>query len=453
MTNRGSGKNVLSGSHHDATTHQPSQIETAGEIFPGGASIELIADSETGRLLLLFTDAQTCRLAPRIQYGGRSYVPFHLDARILRAVRIPHEVRDYGTTRKVFMPIQQIFMEYGFREDVAQLATYFIFSTWFPESVPAAPCLLISGPRPEADLFLQLLACLVRHPLQLADFNLTSLSSLMKIQPTLLIGQEHLSASKLRPLFASNNPESYVPLGDGLASFYSAKAIYRGIQVNEDEFGKASLRIDLTPLRGKLPILDSKTQQDIAEKFQPKLLSYRTKNTEKVRESNFDFPWLTSGVRVLARILGVCITDSPELQADLAPLLQRQQQAIREQNWFDKHCVAIEAGLAFCHSIQGDHRVYVGKFADEVNIILKGRGHVGTLEPKEMGTILRYLGFSPKRDKSGRAIRLSEEVRRHLHRLAYEFDVAAVVDGGARCQHCGEVQKTDMTWNASASEE
>ena len=53
-----SRKSVSSGIHHDAATNQPSPIETAGEIFPGGTSIELIADSENERLFLLFTAGQ-----------------------------------------------------------------------------------------------------------------------------------------------------------------------------------------------------------------------------------------------------------------------------------------------------------------------------------------------------------------------------------------------------------
>ena len=453
MANRTAHKSATSRTRQDATTNQPSPIGTAGESFPGGASIELISDSKTGRLLLLFTDEQNCSIAPHIQYGGRTYLPINLDARALKAVRFPHEVGDYETTRKLFMANRQVFMEYGFPKEAAQVGTHFDFSTWFPDCLPAAPCLLINGPRPEAELFFQLLACLVRRPLQLADFNPKSLSSLMEIQPTLLIGQEHLSPSKLRLLLASNNPHSFVPLGDGLASFYSAKAIYRGIPFSEDSLGNTMLRINLTPIRGKLPILDSKTQEEIAREFQPKLLKYRTRNIDIVRESSCDFPWLTSGGRILARILGACITDDPELQSELAPFFQRQQQAIREQNWLDSRCVTIEVGLAFCHSVQKDRLVHVREFADDANTIMKFRGDTKTLEPKEMGNILRSLGFSPKRDRRGYAIRFTDEVRRQIHRLAYEYDVAAVVEGKPRCQHCSEVQKAGSTGNASASED
>ncbi|HEV2520743.1 MAG TPA: hypothetical protein VGT24_00060 [Candidatus Acidoferrales bacterium] len=448
-----SRKSVSSRIHHVAGTNQPSPIETAGEIFSGGTNIELIADSENKRLLLLFTEGQTSRVATRIEYRGRAYVPFNLDARTLRGVRFPHKVSDYGSTKSLFTAIQDFAAEYGYAEEIAQLGTYFVFSAWFPDCVPAAPCLLITGPRPEACLFLQLLSCLVRHPLQLVDFNAKSLSSLMAIKPTLLICQEHLSASKLRLLFASTNPDAYVPLEGGLANFYSVMAIYRGIPFHEGSVANTILQMNLTPIRRKLPILDSKTQEEIAGKFQSKLLKYRTRNIDKVRESAFDFPWLTSGARILARILGACIVDAPELQADLAPFFQRQQQAIREQNWLDARCVAIEAGLAYCHSVKRDHRVFVGKFAYDLNTILKGRGHAGSVEPKEIGNILRSFGFFPKRGSKGYALRLTDEVRRRIHRLAFENDIAAVVDAKPRCQHCREIMKNGIRGKSSTPEE
>jgi hypothetical protein len=301
-------------------------------------------------------------------------------------------------------------------------------------------------------LLFHLLGCLVRRPLHLVDFNRNSLSSLMKIQPTLLIGQEHLSASKLRLMFASNNANSYVSLGGGLVSFYSAKAIYRGMQFKEDSLGDPLLRINLTPLRGKLPILDSEAQEKIARKFQAQLLNYRTRNIERVRQSAFDFPWLTSGMRILARVLGACIVDAPELQAGLAPFFQRQQQGMREQAWLDKRCVAIETGLAYCHSEQNEQRIYVGKFADDVNTVFKGRGHVESLEPEEMGKILRSLGFSPERDRKGYAICLTDKVRRHMHRLAFQFEVAALLGGKPRCPHCHEILKGNVTRGSPTTE-
>jgi hypothetical protein len=96
--------------------------------------------------------------------------------------------------------------------------------------------------------------------------------------------------------------------------------------------------------------------------------------------------------------------------------------------------------------------VYVGKFADAVNAVLKGRGDSEPLGPKEMGAILRSLGFSPKRSSKGYAFRITDEIRRHIHRLAFEFDVPALLEGKPRCPHCQEILKGEITTNLPASE-
>jgi hypothetical protein len=429
----------------------PTPIETAGEVFPGGACIELIQNPETAKLLLLFSDVKNCTATDRIEHGGRTYIPLKLDSKTIHAMKLPDEARDFHTTGDLFHAIRQIFADYGFWQNIAAAGTYFVFSSWFPDCTPTAPCLLVSGPKPEADLFFQIMACLVRHQLQLADFNWGNLYSVMKVQPTLLFGENLMSASKLRMLFASNNPQTLVPAEDTLVSFYSAKAIYRGAQFEEGSNDNSILRINLMPVRGRLPILSLQTQLEIARKFQCQLLRYRIQNIEKVRDSVFDFPWLAAGPRILARVLGACIVDSPEIQADLTPIFRRQQQAVCENAWLDKYCIAIEVGLALCHSKPEEFFAFVGNFTDDVNTILKARGNNELLEPREMGSILRSLGLYPKRRTKGFAIRMTIEIRRMIHRLALEFDVAALMDEKPRCPHCHDVIKSDIAGASPAT--
>jgi hypothetical protein len=431
-------------------TSNPS--ETAGEIFSDGASIELILNPETAQVLLLFSKDGNCTVANRVEHGGRTYVPLILDATIMRAVRFPDQSSAYHSTNDLFHAIRQSFAGYGFSDGIATAGAYFIFSTWFPDCIPAAPCLLVNGPKPEADLFFQIMACLVRHPLQLADFNWGDLSSLMKIQPTLLFGQNLLSGSKLRLLLASNSPQTLVPSGHSLVSFYSAKVIYRGTQFEESSTDNSMLRINLMPLRGKLPILDLKTQAAITRKFQSELVNYRAQNFQKVRDSIFDFPWLAAGARILAVVLGACIVDSPEIQAELTPIFQRQQQAMREHAWLDKRCIAIEVGFAFCHGKQEEFLAFVGSFTEDANTILKARGSTELLEARQMGSILRSLGLYPKRVTKGFAIRMTNEVRRTFHSLALEFDVAAHTDQKTRCPQCHDVIKSGVAGATPAPE-
>jgi hypothetical protein len=424
-----------------------NSFQTAGEILPNGGCFELLAGPTTGELRLLLTTNEGRWAGPRIEHLGVVYSPLALESGLFRAIRLPNKLINYVSTKKLFTEVCQVFVERGFSEEVATIGTYFVFASWFPDCLPEAPCLLIVGPRPEASLFFQVLGCLTRRPLQLSELNRNKMTVLLQIQPTLLVSQSVLSPSKLKLLFASNSPNSYIFLNEGLKRFFMGKAIYLGAKADEDPVGDPKLRINLSPIRGRIPILDSKDQELIAAKFQPLFLTYRTTNIDKVRNSTFDFSWLPSGLRIIARILGACIVDEPELQANLSSFFKSQQRESREKIWIDKRCVACEVGLGFCHSGDAASLVFVGQFAENVSTVLRGRGQSESVGPKEMGAILRSIGFSPKRGNKGCALRLTDEIRRQIHKLAFQFDVASLLDGKLRCPHCREIFEADHAEN------
>jgi hypothetical protein len=68
------------------------------------------------------------------------------------------------STGALFAAIKESIVNCGLSEHAAQVAVYFLLSSWFVEILPVAPFLLISGPRAEASLLLALLSRLVRHP-------------------------------------------------------------------------------------------------------------------------------------------------------------------------------------------------------------------------------------------------------------------------------------------------
>ena len=235
-------------------------------------------------------------------------------------------------------------------------------------------------------------------------------------------------------------------------NIYCATAVYRADTLDHGLLGDATLQINLAPSRGRLPILEAKAKQEIAGELQPKLLAYRSRNIARVRESEFDLPGLASEIRILARILGACFVDAPELQAGLGPLLEEHNEKIRAEHWIDLHSVAIEALLFHCHSGEKE-LVYVGEITRTACTILKGRGESTPLKPRAMGPILRSLGLSPKRVTKGFIIQLADGVRRRIHRLARDYDVAAVQEGVARCPHCSEIAAAREPRGEPTSEE
>jgi hypothetical protein len=103
---------------------------------------------------------------------------------------------------------------------------------------------------------------------------------------------------------------------------YGAKALYCSRLERDDSFGDAAPHINLLPSEGLLPILTQKDRQDLAARFQPELLAYRVRNIARVAAGQFDDADLSKDVRPLAGLLAGCIVDAPELQADIAPLLE-----------------------------------------------------------------------------------------------------------------------------------
>jgi hypothetical protein len=338
------------------------------------------------------------------------------------------------STVELFKAVCETLTDRDLPEKVALLTTYFCFSAWFPDCLPVAPCLLITAPRPEARFLLEFLACLVCHPLLLGRVTPEGLLSLpMDPRPTLLIDHERVSSSTWNLLRASNYPDTYVPSRGGLRNIYCAKAIYRGSEAADDNLDDSALRINLPPSRGRFPVLDAKDKRAIAEELQPKMLAYRHRNFAAVRDSHFDLPEFSSGIRILARVLGAPIIGAPELQADLAPLLREYYDETQVAQWLNPRCVLIEAALYYCHGGNGK-TVYVGQVTRAANAILKGRGETIQLEAKQVGGILRRLGLIPNRNKRGFAIQLNDTACRHIHQLANSFDVTG--EAALTCPHC-----------------
>jgi hypothetical protein len=425
--------------------------ETGGKVFPNGRCIELFRD-ENGRLG--FYDSSDNTFRQRVEYQGQAYVPPVIHPSLSEILRVPTglTVARHSTANN-FTKICALFTERGISDQAAKGLTYWALSTWFAELFPLAPCLILTGSRPEASLVLQLLSCIVRHGLPLADINMSGFRFLpMHIQPTLLIS--HLSPATLKVLFVSNCPGVYLPTKDGFADLYCAKAIYAGNHLLDADFGSA-FRVHLASSHGKLPVIGDLEQQKLAADLQPRLADYRIMHASRVRDSDFDMPALGSELRMLARVLGSAIADAPELRVELVDLLQQYQDDIAAGNAFNEESITVEALLSqsHSHSEQYDQLVYVGQLADTSNRILKDRGSREKLEPKALGWILRNsLGFNPKRNGKGFAIKLTEDVRSRIHQLAREFHVSAVNETATGCSQCAEILTSDGKEGSSNSE-
>jgi len=416
-----------------------SPIYTLGEVFPDGTCIELIKDPVTGNPLLLrdFSGAE------QIEFRGTVYHPATINPSIIEAMQLPTKRGNYASTKQLFTDVRGLLHSCGFPEKISFVIPYFVFASWFPEFLPLAPCLYISGPQPETQAFLQLLGCLVRHPLPLREITKNGLCSLPKgLFPTLLIHQQEITKSTWHLLRGSNFRGNYILHNGTLLDPFCVKAIICRNVVDAYSSEDPLLQIDLLPSIGRFPLLAGKELRGISGDFQAAMLDYRCQNIAKVRGSHCDFPEFDSSIRMLGRTLGAAIVGAPELQADLEPLLRGYQEEIHSARAFDLRCIALEALLFHCHK-QRNERVLIGQITKTVNAILNGRGENIEVEPEQVGRVLRRHGFTPTRNAKGFALRLDESVCLRTHEFAHRLRVATVQYEMGTCPLCKEFNVKD----------
>jgi len=182
-------------------------VETAGTAFSDGYSIELIEDANGS---LSFLDSKCVEPQQRIKHAGQVFVPPDLAHSVLTALTFARGRTDYGETADLFAQMFGLFIDRGISEDYALACVYFVFASWFPEFLPVAPCLILTGSEAEARTILRLLAALVRFALPLAEINIDTFDCVTRnLQPTLLISC--IDPKIWRMLFASNHPRAFLP--------------------------------------------------------------------------------------------------------------------------------------------------------------------------------------------------------------------------------------------------
>jgi hypothetical protein len=400
--------------------------ETGGIVLSDGRCIELIRD-KTGALALF--DSVTKKYDKEIKCGGQIYVPPTMSASLAGGLTIPVGCAPSGSTAETFTKLCGVFTERGVPEALAQKLTYWSLSTWFTDLLPLAPCLLLTGPRFEASLILQILACVVRHGLPLGAFNLAGFQSLpMHAQPTLLISDVNPSMVKL--LANSNYHQPYLTKG-GLLDLYCAKALYAGPRINLALDG--AFHVHVVPFRSKQPVITTFDQLSLTAEFQPRLVDYRITHAKQVREFMLDIACLSSEFRLLGGVLGAGVIDDSDLRSRLANVLQEHQDEI-SVGVISPEPFVIEALLNLIHTNSREFLVHIGELAVSTNVIAKGRG-AEKIEPKSLGWMLRNsFNLTPKRDAKGFAIRMTNPIRQRVHQLAVAFQAWNALS--SECTYC-----------------
>lgn len=413
-------------------------METLGEVFADGSFIEVVHDpADRDALNLMLFDGETAQIGPRVDHEDHVYVPRKIDPTLVRELYLPAEFRPSESVPQLAADMAHLVQKYcGLKEEAVELMARFFFAGWVMDALPAAPSLVIIGPESrEIAQLLALTKCLSRHTLPLMELTATDLRSFpTELGLTLAIDQPGFKRNLGRLLNASRQRMIKVPRHGTLWYPYFSKVVYCIDQFQASLIKGAKLVV--APNGHSVPLLDDREQARIAHDFQPRLLSYRFANYGTVLARCTENANPESAARAPVNVLPSSDFKDAELHANILDLVADSAADSSDDRWTDPTTVLIESLLMACHLPNQSAR-YMGQIADEIMTLLSARGEERKIRPKQVGRMIRDLGFQTElRDSQGIKLLLTEAVRKKIHKLAHDFAVLSIENPVLGCPNC-----------------
>lgn len=274
-------------------------------------------------------------------------------------------------------------------EDVAELASLWVISTWFQDALTILPCLIITGPAHDGGGLLHVLGDLCRRPALLAGFQRSHLGVLRWGCETNLVSEPNLDKRTAALLGNLTDRSFLVVEGGSLAPCSRSTAIYAGENPTTHKI-QHSIHIHISATNAAPPARPEWLWKT-TEHLPLHLAQYREKNLRHVRQWTMVPSGVCGETAATAAALARCIVDSPALQSKVITLLKTQDQRRRFEMSDTIEAVVVEATLAL--SREGRECAYVREIAKEVNHRLEARGETVRLSPEKVGHRLKKLGL------------------------------------------------------------
>jgi len=418
-------------------------IETLGEVFADGCFIEVVHDpADRDAIQLLLFDGESAQIGPRVEHDTQTYVGRAIDPGIACELYLPAELHLNESVPQLGAGIVQLVQKYsGLPDEAAELMARFFLANWVMDALPAAPSLVIVGPESRAvtQLF-GLIKCLSRSALILTEVTASSLGSLpTELGLTLAIDQPEFSGPLERLLNASRKRTTKVPRRGTLWSPFFSKVIHCANHFQA--WPIRAVKLIVAPNGNALPLLNDQEQARIARDFQPRMLSYRFENFAAVRARTSENSNNESAVRPRVGFLPAATFEDAELRSKILDLVVDCAADDGDDRWTDPTVVLLECLAMSCHLPNQTSR-YMGQVAEEIMTLLSARGEERKIWPKQVGRMIRELGFETEpRDAQGVKLLLTDTVRKKIHKLAYDFGVSSIENPVPGCPHCEALGK------------
>jgi hypothetical protein len=359
----------------------------------------------------------------------------------MSSIPLPTGPKPYGTTTELFTRIHlKIAEQTQLSDSLCALLTFWIFSTWFHEAVSIAPCLAITGSPYEGDVVLRTLRTFCYRPMLLIGSNRAVLKGIdWYYKRTLLISAPNLD-NQMAALVGSSTSPGYMTLVEAkYCDLFGSKALYLGedLPMKMKSMLQHCVHIHATATlkagTRHAPSLSNETIQDI----QNQLLQYRMNNLPKLYRSWLNAPELSAETHAIAKALGSCMIDAPDLQAKLVSLLTpyaAQQIAERSDS-----LEALTVGATLRLSHKGKGQIFAREIAAEVNRMQEERGQTLPFNPEKAGHKLKKVGLLTRRlSQAGNGLIMDHPTVVLIHELAADYSMEDVSPeaGNMHCPLC-----------------
>jgi hypothetical protein len=293
-------------------------------------------------------------------------------------------------------------------------SAFWVISTWFQEALIVLPCLVITGPAHGATELLRVLHDLCCASVLLAGFRRGDLKDVSC--RTLLIAETNMTSRTAALLGSLTNRGVIIVEQGSYLHCHSSKAIYIGDDPPIKRIQNA-IYIDVTPALYAAKGIPQECVYGNIEYLRGHLAKYRENNLAQVGRLEFIPTGVSPETGAIAKALGSCIVDSPDLRAALISILApRDRQQISER-LDTAEALVVEAVLALSRG--GAEQLYAREIAVEVDRLVEARGERSKLSPEKVGHRLRKLGLPTRRlSQAGNGLVLGKETLTRLLTLS-----------------------------------
>jgi len=455
------GNKVQEGVSPDASPSAPAELELLNfRVFPDSTLVEAVKNqSQPARLRFLVWNAETVTFQEYFEYGGSRFVPSRIDDSLLRAIRLPTGIAPVGNAAELIEEITLCIAEHiVLAPEYLTVVSHFVLYTWFQDRLGIAPYLWVIGPYSAGKTrLLRLLHALCRRPVMASDISPAALYSVPSaIMPTLLIDEFETSGragdrDRLRLLRSGSTRDGHVIRGSKVYDTFCAKVVASRQEPSDAALASRAIFIPMRPTSRDLPCLDTAALQQIADRFQPRLLNYRLNHFSQVAmENRPKFTGFMPRVRDLALALAAPVLGNSQLEAQLFRDLVAHDKEAKLARYGEPEWAVTTALFLECHSALGT--LTIGGLSCTVRDVLTGNGETYELSPRKVGAVLRSLGFiSEKLGNQGRGFRLTRQFVRRVHELALDLGIKradilpyATVDAGYAGRQCFRCNKLGL---------